>query len=93
MIRCPPRASYYSRRPSDDADTADVTLKQLKELQAAAAPDEENQTRQMLLETQLTQLKLEYAKAGNQTGDAGSGGDDVAGVFDAAVQAVSARIG
>jgi len=93
MIRCPPRASYSSRRPSDDAETADATLKQLKELQAASAPDEKNQARQRLLEPQLTQLKLEYAEAKNKTGDAGSGGDDVAGVCDAAVQAVSARIG
>ncbi|EFL50183.1 hypothetical protein DesfrDRAFT_3098 [Solidesulfovibrio fructosivorans JJ]] len=56
-------------------------------------PDEEKQARQMLLETQLVQLKLEYAKAKNKTGGAGSGGDGVAGIFDAAVQAVSARIG
>ncbi|MFU2209622.1 hypothetical protein [Solidesulfovibrio sp. C21] len=47
----------------------------------------------MPLETQLVQLKLEYAKAKNKTGDAGSGDDDVAGVFNAALQAVSARAG
>ncbi|MGE4538471.1 MAG: FlxA-like family protein [Desulfovibrio sp.] len=88
--------------PSDDADTADSTLKQLKEriedlekqlkeLAADSMPEEETQARQGLLETRPAQLKLEYVKAKNKTGDAGSGGGD--GVFDAAVQAVSPRAG